>query len=445
MMEFGSAGGLLTDLREALDSSKWEEKTQQYKADMSQKLHQVNAATVGAYNNAVKERALERKAYEEDKPEEIGGLNNARKEELLERIKEKKREEFKERAMEFDENGNPTEVNNAEMVKEYQAEMEKLQQQYDNGELTDEQLIEQAGGKDASWYITDTANMIGDGLKEGISAATSALQTAAGVVKEAFDGIKGEMCNNSPFRECVGCSNRPRIGHVKYNPMFGLGNILSTLKSGLTDGLEAVLDCPGMTTSLVTGDFSKVGGALATAALTKTTKLAASMGQAVLCKGLAAAAGPLANAGSWVGNLVGNIPGSESALGATSSIMEKAGITGDMLFTGAMQVAGRTLAGTEVAGAGLIGGIIAGDTRLAVESTLLDVRENVPKLDKMIRTNKTRTRYGLTAYDIKSLHGAGSSTREYRTSFAIDLIHNNYRTPRDTNVRPHKSAADALM
>jgi len=446
MFGFGSAGGLLTDVREALDTSKWEAKTAEAKADISKKLTQVNSATVGAYNNAVQERALERKAYEEDKPEEIGGLNNARKQELLDRIKEEKRKEFEARAMEFDENGNPTETNNADMVAEYQAEMEKIQNQYDNGEISDEELIEKAGGKDASWYITDAANAIGDGISTGLDYVKSGLKAVGDVVSDAYDAIKGEMCNNSPYTQCVGCSNRPKLARKKYNPLSGLGNITSLLKSGLTDALEGLLDCPGMATAITEGDFSKVGGAIGTAAFTKGIKVAASIGSAAVYSGLSKLAGSamMTDAGASLGKLVGNIPGSESALSTTSNLMQKYGITADKMFSATMSVAGRTLAGTEIAGAGFIGGVLAQDKDLAVETTLLDLRRS-PTLDKVIRTNKTRTRYGLTACDLGGLFGSTTSTREYRSSFAIDAIKNNYRTPRDTKVRRHRSSADTLM
>ena len=315
MFGYGSSSGLLGDLKQVLDSSRNERSTQQSKADISSSLSKMNAATVGAFNKAQEEKALARAEREADPPEGIGGLNTARREELFARIEKKKYEDAM-AAAGYTTDGSTimkdgkviavysvtgqVMAQNVGAMEEYKKaqeaakaearnDTEYLRYEYEEAGMTDDELIEEAGGKDFGWYVSDTMNAVGDAISDGYDWLKDKADMVGGLISDAFSLIKGGMCTNAPYPDCVGCPNRPKLARKRASG--GLGDLMGFLKNGLMSAANGLLDCPGTSRALVNGDFKKVGGALATGALTTACKTAASLGAAVVYKGRAVTVG----------------------------------------------------------------------------------------------------------------------------------------------------------
>lgn len=465
MFGYGSSSGLLGDLKQVLDSSRNERSTQQSKADISSSLSKMNAATVGAFNKAQEEKALARAEREADPPEGIGGLNEARREELFARIEKQKTEEILKAAGYTndgttikDKDGNVVGVlsvsgkfmgGNEALMEEYKkaeaeakevarAEADDMKRLHDSGIVSDDDLIERAGGKDFGWYVTDTMNAVGDAISDGYDWLKDKADMVGGLISDAFGLIKGGMCTNAPYPECVGCPNRPKLARKRASS--GLGDVMGFLKNGLTSAVNGILDCPGTSKALVNGDFKKVGGALATGALTTACKTAASLGSAVVYKGLSELAGSAIGGAGTIGTLIGNIPGSGAALGAVGSVMDKFGVTAGDIFSAGVEFgtsyATKKLLASDKLGAGMLAGIINNDPTLAARAT-------VPQIKSLIKTGSTRTKHKLTSSKLASLPG-GMSVSTFKTSFSIESIKTGWKPPRCTRVRRRKSVADAL-
>ena len=466
MFGYGSSSGLLGDLKQVLDSSRNERSTQQSKADISSSLSKMNAATVGAFNKAQEEKALARAEREADPPEGIGGLNTSRREELFARIEKKKYEE-KMAAAGYtedldgtvrDKDGNVVGVKglggnflggNKELMEEYKKAQEEakaearndteyLKYEYEEAGMTDDELVEEAGGKDFGWYVSDTMNSVGDAISDGYDWLKDKADMVGGLISDAFGLIKGGMCTNAPYPECVGCPNRPKLARKRASS--GLGDLMGFLKNGLTSAANGLLDCPGTSKALVNGDFKKVGGALATGALTTACKTAASLGSAVVYKGISELAGSAVGGAGTIGTLIGNIPGSGAALGAVGSVMDKFGVTAGDVFSAGVEFgtsyATKKLLASDKLGSGMLAGIINNDPTLAARAT-------VPQIKSLIKTGSTRTRHKLTSSKLASLPG-GMSVSTFKTSFSIESIKTGWKPPKCTRVRRRKSVADAL-
>ena len=465
MFGYGSSSGLLGDLKQVLDSSRNERSTQQSKADISSSLSKMNAATVGAFNKAQEEKALARAEREADPPEGIGGLNTARREELFARIEKKKLDDslssqFKKEGDEYvdPETNIPFAVVGGQVLAKDMSkeDMQRLQEQvdkakakarddtenlkskYDEEGMTDDELIEQAGGKDFGWYVSDTMNSVGDAISDGYDWLKDKAEMVGGLISDAFGLIKGGMCTNAPYPECVGCPNRPKLARKRYSP--GLGDLMGFLKNGLTSAINGLLDCPGTAKALVNGDFKKVGGAMATGALTTACKTAAALGSAVVYKGLSTLAGSAVGGAPMLGKLIGNMPGSGAALGAVGGVMDKFGITAGDVFSAstkfATSFATQKLLASNTLGSGMVAGIINNDPLLAARAT-------VPQIKSLIKTGSTRTKHKLTSSKLASLPG-GMSVSTFKTSFALESIRTGWKPPKCTRVRRRKSVSDAL-
>lgn len=464
MFGYGSSSGLLGDLKQVLDSSRNERSTQQSKADISSSLSKMNAATVGAFNKAQEEKALARAEREADPPEGIGGLNAARREELWARIEKKKCEEaLAASGYKLDDNkvidkdgkvvglytttgqfygserGNEAYKEALANAQETaRCEVENLQSVYDSGGMSDDTLIEEAGGKDFGWYVTDTMNSVGDAISDGYDWLKDKAEMVGGLVSDAFGLIKGGMCTNAPYPDCVGCPNRPKLARKRASA--GLGDLMGFLKNGLMSAVNGLLDCPGTARALVNGDFKKVGGALATGALTTACKTAAALGSAVVYKGLSVLAGSAVGGAGTLGKLIGNMPGSGAALGAVGSVMDKYGVKAGDVFSAGVEFgtsfATKKLLASNTLGAGMVAGIIQNDPLLAARAT-------VPQIKSLIKTGSTRTRHKLTSSKLASLPG-GMSVSTFKTSFALESIKTGWKPPRCTRVRRRKSVSDAL-
>ncbi len=465
MFGYGSSSGLLGDLKQVLDSSRNERSTQQSKADISSSLSKMNAATVGSFNKAQEEKALARAEREADPPEGIGGLNNSRRDELFARIEKKKYEEamaaagYKDEGDKIvDKDGKVIAVysvsgtilaQNVGAMEEYkkiqeeakeaarqEAEMARLS--YEEGGLTDDQLIEEAGGKDFGWYVSDTMNSVGDAISDGYDWLADKANMVGGLISDAFGLIKGGMCTNAPYPDCVGCPNRPKLARKRASA--GLGDLMGFLKNGLMSAVNGLLDCPGTARALVNGDFKKVGGALATGALTTACKTAAALGSAVVYKGLAVTAGSAIGGAGTLGKLIGNMPGSGAAFGAVGTVMDKFGIKAGDIFSAGVEYgtsfATKKLLASNTLGSGMMAGIIQNDPLLAARAT-------VPQIKSLIKTGSTRTRHKLTSSKLASLPG-GMSVSTFKTSFALENIRTGWKPPKCTRVRRRKSVSDAL-
>ena len=464
MFGYGSSSGLLGDLKQVLDSSRNERSTQQSKADISSSLSKMNAATVGAFNKAQEEKALARAEREADPPEGIGGLNTARREELFARIEKKKYEDAM-AAAGYTTDGSTimkdgkviavysvtgqVMAQNVGAMEEYKKaqeaakaearnDTEYLRYEYEEAGMTDDELIEEAGGKDFGWYVSDTMNAVGDAISDGYDWLKDKADMVGGLISDAFSLIKGGMCTNAPYPDCVGCPNSPKLARKRASG--GLGDLMGFLKNGLMSAANGLLDCPGTSRALVNGDFKKVGGALATGALTTACKTAASLGAAVVYKGLAVTVGEAIGGAGTIGTLIGNIPGSGAALGAVGSVMDKFGVTAGDVFSAGVEFgtsyATKKLLASDKLGAGMMAGIINNDPTLAARAT-------VPQIKSLIKTGSTRTRHKLTSSKLASLPG-GMSVSTFKTSFSIESIKTGWKPPKCTRVRRRKSVADAL-
>jgi len=465
MFGYGSSSGLLGDLKQVLDSSRNERSTQQSKADISSSLSKMNAATVGAFNKAQEEKALAKAEREADPPEGIGGLNETRRNELFARIDKKKLDDslsaqFKKEGDEYvdPETNIPFAVVGGQVLAKDMSredmqrlqeqvdaakaanreEMESLQMAYDEGAIGDDELIEEAGGKDFGWYVTDTMNSVGDAISDGYDWLKDKAEMVGGLVSDAFGLIKGGMCTNAPYPDCVGCPNRPKLARKRASA--GLGDLMGFLKNGLMSAVNGLLDCPGTARALVNGDFKKVGGALATGALTTACKTAAALGSAVVYKGLSKLAGSAVGGAGTLGKLIGNMPGSGAALGAVGGVMNKFGVKAGDIFSAGVEFgtsfATKKLLASNTLGAGMVAGIIQNDPLLAARAT-------VPQIKSLIKTGSTRTRHKLTSSKLASLPG-GMSVSTFKTSFALESIRTGWKPPRCTRVRRRKSVSDAL-
>lgn len=464
MFGYGSSSGLLGDLKQVLDSSRNERSTQQSKADISSSLSKMNDATVGAFNKAQEGKALARAEREADPPDGIGGLNTARREELYARIEEKKKEELLANS-DYKLDGNnlvdkdgkvvgtysPTgqftgsrsaeeayKKAEAEAKEEARAAAENIKRLHDSGIVSDDDLIYRAGGTDFGWYVTDTMNAVGDAISDGYDWLKDKAEMVGGLISDAFGIIKGGMCTNAPYPDCVGCPNRPKLARKRAS--VGLGDLMGFLKNGLMSAVNGLLDCPGTARALVNGDFKKVGGALATGALTTACKAAASLGAAVVYKGLAVTVGSAVGGAGTIGKLIGNIPGSGAALGAVGSVMDKFGVTAGDVFSAGVEFgtsyATKKLLASNKLGAGMLAGIIQNDSTLAARAT-------VPQIKNLIKTGSTRTKHKLTSSKLASLPG-GMSVSTFKTSFSIESIKTGWKPPKCTRVRRRRSVSDAL-
>ena len=471
MFGYGSASGLLSDVKSVLDTSKNEKSTAQSKADISSSLSKINSVTVGSYNKAVEEKAIQRKLEEADRPEEIGGLNQSRRDELFARIEEKKKQEYLNANSNYEVTAGGALIDkrtgktvgqytlggtfygNTSALEEYNAakaeaeaaarsEVQDLKDNYNSGGMTDDELVEAAGGKDFGWYVTDTMNAVGDSISEGVDWLKDKANFVGGLVQDAFSMIKGGLCMNAPYPECTGCPNRPKLARKKATG-GGMGDLLGCLKCGLTSAVNGLLDCPGTSAALVNGDFKKVGGALGSAAISTACSTAASIGSAVVYKGLAnlVSSDMFATAGSKLGTLVGNMPGSDTALSACGSVMNKFGVTTKDLFAKGINygtaMATHKLLASEKAGAGMLAGIINNDPVLAARTT-------TPQITSLIATGSTRTRCRITSSKLSTLPG-GMRVSTLKTSFALENIRSGWNPPKCTRVRRHRSSADVLM
>lgn len=434
------------------------------KEAISKTFDQVNEATVGAYKEKLDARqALRRK--DPDAPQEIGGLNKARKEELISRIED---DRFNSLMEAYHKNETVGKVEgdkiryNGVLMSRYEydktklkelkevrkknhkiaaEEAENLKKLNESGKISDDELVEAAGGKDASWYIADTATTIGDGISTGLDYLGAALDVMSDYMSQAYSFIKQGMCNNTPYKDCIGCPNRPKLNHVKPGALSGLLNALAGLKNGLTDALTGLLECPGLGNTLMSGDFKKAGGALLGGAVTSCITYAANVGAPGVMSGLAKVCGP--NVGvkiaSSIGKCVQNMDGSTTNINLVNGLLNSTGTNANSLFA----VGGKVVGDFK----GLAGNIKNGpmDARTRTNMERSAARAALFNRSSCISSRSTRTRCRITSNKLATLHGNTNSVETFRVSFAIDSITHGVSTPRCTRVRRHRSAADSLM